>query len=255
MALRREEGTPEIMEVVRHLPSRSFARLVVQILAVGANGNEESTVTTAWASYLVTLDSSKTSLVAETVSVQKPAANLKDQDGVNAVTSSAMLTTTLSYGPSRSWRIRVRRAPPCALRSGQVNSPSASASSMQNGNFSPEQQKVPDACETPKTQDSGDAEFEGPSPSKKRILNGLQKTDASFSQPSGYAIPSITPSGITSRIQHLDIAIRPDAFTFNLKKAAHPNDCRNVSWIVRDHIGVRNYRENALVKVKEVGNK
>ena len=51
-------------------------------------------------------------------------------------------------------------------------------------------------------------------PSKGRNLIELQKRAAAFCQPSGEALPTLIPAGITSRIQHLNEALNVDPFAF-----------------------------------------
>ena len=46
-----------------------------------------------------------------------------------------------------------------------------------------------------------------------------------------------------------------DPFAFNLKKEVRPDDFRNINWILRGPDEVREYRENALVQIKEINNK
>ena len=86
-------------------------------------------------------------------------------------------------------------------------------------------------------------------------MDELQKTAAAFPKPSGHAIPSIIPSGIATRIQHLNVALLSDSFTFNLRKEVRPNDFRNINCARRGPDEVREYRENALVQIREANNK
>ena len=76
-----------------------------------------------------------------------------------------------------------------------------------------------------------------------------------FPQPSGHALPAITPSGITTRIQHLNSAILSDPCSFNLKRAARSGDFRNINRILRGPNEVREYRENALAQLEEISDK
>ena len=89
-------------------------------------------------------------------------------------------------------------------------------------------------------------------PSRGRNLNELQKRAAAFSQPSGDALPTLIPAGITSRIQHLNIALNVDPFTFNLKQALHTDDLRNINWILRDPGVVEAFRSNVTTCLDEI---
>ena len=93
---------------------------------------------------------------------------------------------------------------------------------------------------------------EGFAPSRNRTISELQKTAASYSQPSGHAIPSIIPSVITSRIQHVNAALLADPFSINLKRSVKSDDSRNINWALWGPTEVDKYRECALAQIQQI---